>query len=138
MTLRESTLRHARTDARQIGPRIVTQPLRWKGIPGRRSQEPIVPDGEAVDQRRADAGVDQAGTGGVEEHVTGLGAIGERDRRVGQRLELPAGVECEAGLVRAGSVGIGAARGTQDVPFCTAPARAPFVVWRSVFVRGRV
>ena len=61
--------------------------LRRERRTGGRGQPAVAADGEAVDQRRVDARADELRPVAVEQHVTRLRAVGQRDRRAGDRMQ---------------------------------------------------
>ena len=81
-------------------------PCAGNGEPGAAVSEPVAADGEAVDQRGADAGADEPGSVAVEQHVTGLEPSGRGTVEPARGVSWPP-VEREAGVVAAAGAGVG-------------------------------
>ena len=85
------------------GPR----PWARNGDPGAAVRRPPGTDGEAVDLGGSDPGADELAAGAVEQHVAGLGCVGQRHGRAGDRGQAAAAAQPEAGVVAAAGAGVG-------------------------------
>src|SRR6266550_5305961 len=96
---------------RRIGGAVLT-PERAGALSGERRagrgrEEAVRADDEAVDHRRADHGTNEPGSVTVEEDVTGRRSGRQSDGRAGDRSQVAAGIEREAGVVAAAVAGVG-------------------------------